>query len=77
MNRPLRIFGRWQLKHRIIFLAHHLCFIDEVGEEQGKVFLGIVAAALVSAILMAVLYVPGQDPTRVYYGTDTACFLSC
>ncbi|MBU5585238.1 hypothetical protein KQJ29_37895, partial [Enterococcus sp. S181_ASV_20] len=38
-------------------------------KNKGKVFLGIVAAALVSAILMSVLYVPGQDPTRVYYGT--------
>ena len=43
-------------------------------KNKGKVFLGIVAAALVSAILMAVLYVPGQDPTRVYYGTDTRLF---
>ncbi len=23
---------------------------------------------------MAVLYVPGADPTRVYYGTDTRVF---
>ena len=30
----------------------------------------LVLTAL-SAILMAVLYVPGEDPTRVYYGTDT------
>lgn len=32
---------------------------------------GILVAALVSAILMAVLYVPGGDPSRSYYGTDT------
>lgn len=32
---------------------------------------GLLAATAVSALLMAVLYVPGQDPTRVYYGTDT------
>lgn len=29
---------------------------------------------LVSAILMAILYQPGSDPTRVYYGTDTRLF---
>ncbi|ACQ81267.1 acyltransferase 3 [Beutenbergia cavernae DSM 12333] len=29
------------------------------------------AAALASAVAMAVLYAPGADPTRVYYGTDT------
>jgi peptidoglycan/LPS O-acetylase OafA/YrhL len=30
-----------------------------------------LGAAFVSAILMAVLYKPGLDPSRVYYGTDT------
>ena len=29
------------------------------------------AGAVVSAVLMAVLYSPGSDPSRVYYGTDT------
>jgi peptidoglycan/LPS O-acetylase OafA/YrhL len=33
------------------------------------VFAAIVAAG--SAVLMYVLYTPGQDPSRVYYGTDT------
>lgn len=32
------------------------------------------ALALASALWMAVLYVPGVDPTRVYYGTDTRAF---
>ena len=31
----------------------------------------ILAAAVASAALMAVLYEPGTDPSRVYYGTDT------
>jgi peptidoglycan/LPS O-acetylase OafA/YrhL len=30
-----------------------------------------VAMIAASATLMAVLYVPGRDPSRVYYGTDT------
>ena len=34
------------------------------------VFLG----ALCSAILMSILYEPGADPSRVYYGTDTRSF---
>ncbi|KZO01086.1 acyltransferase family protein [Pseudobacillus badius] len=34
------------------------------------VFLG----ALCSAVLMGVLYQPGADPSRVYYGTDTRSF---
>ncbi|MDN4072034.1 acyltransferase family protein [Fictibacillus terranigra] len=34
----------------------------------------ILAAAIISAIAMAVLYTPGEDPSRVYYGTDTRAF---
>ena len=33
-----------------------------------------LAAAALSAILMALLYQPGVDPTRVYEGTDTRAF---
>ena len=33
-----------------------------------------LALALVSAILMAVLFKPSLDPSRVYYGTDTRAF---
>ncbi|UNX54270.1 acyltransferase [Georgenia sp. TF02-10] len=33
-----------------------------------------LAAAGVSALLMAVRYTPGEDATRVYYGTDTHLF---
>lgn len=34
----------------------------------------ILGLALVSALLMSFLYVPGSDPSRVYYGTDTRGF---
>ncbi|MBL4937291.1 acetyltransferase [Clostridium sp. YIM B02515] len=34
------------------------------------VFIG----ALCSAILMGIFYIPGEDPSRVYYGTDTRAF---
>ncbi len=30
-----------------------------------------LAGAVASAMVMAVLYVPGVDPSRIYYGTDT------
>lgn len=30
--------------------------------------------AIASAVAMALLYSPGEDPTRVYYGTDTHAF---
>ena len=33
-----------------------------------------VSLGVLSAVLMAVLYTPGADPTRVYFGTDTRLF---
>ncbi len=33
--------------------------------------IGLLVLALFSALLMAFLYVPGSDPSRPYYGTDT------
>ncbi|MFD1319329.1 acyltransferase family protein [Loigolactobacillus zhaoyuanensis] len=34
----------------------------------------LLVLGLLSALLMAWLYVPGHDPSRVYYGTDTRLF---
>ncbi|MFB3167322.1 acyltransferase family protein [Neobacillus sp. 179-C4.2 HS] len=36
--------------------------------------LAILVGILISAWLMAFLYAPGEDPSRVYYGTDTRAF---
>lgn len=44
------------------------------GASRKVVRRGVLALALVSAALMALLYVPGADPSRVYYGTDTRAF---
>lgn len=41
------------------------------GRQRVGILLGLAA---VSAILMAILFTPGQDATRVYYGTDTHAF---
>ena len=38
---------------------------------RGKILAVIVVLAVISAIVMALVYVPGGDPSRVYYGTDT------
>jgi len=35
---------------------------------------GTVAVTLASAAAMAMIYIPGHDPSRVYYGTDTRVF---
>lgn len=41
---------------------------------RGKLIAWILACAGVSALAMALIYVPGTDPSRVYYGTDTRMF---
>lgn len=42
---------------------------------RGKVFAAVTAAlAVISVVLMGVLYSPDGDPSRVYYGTDTRAF---
>jgi peptidoglycan/LPS O-acetylase OafA/YrhL len=49
-------------------------FVKEVDYSTGVRFrlAGVtLGAALVSAILMVVIYKPSLDPSRVYYGTDT------
>ncbi|MCI1935755.1 MAG: acetyltransferase [Bifidobacteriaceae bacterium] len=35
---------------------------------------GILILTFASALAMGLLFVPGTDPTRVYFGTDTHCF---
>jgi peptidoglycan/LPS O-acetylase OafA/YrhL/lysophospholipase L1-like esterase len=41
------------------------------GKSRRALLAGVLGAVAVSAILMAVLYHPYTDPSRVYYGTDT------
>jgi len=53
----------------LLFLL--LMTLTRTGRQRVGILL-VVAAG--SAIAMAVLYTPGQDATRVYYGTDTHLF---
>ncbi len=41
------------------------------GADRKKMSIGCALLAIGSAVLMAVLFDPHADPTRVYYGTDT------
>jgi peptidoglycan/LPS O-acetylase OafA/YrhL len=41
---------------------------------EGSLFSMMLAGALISAAAMTLLYVPGADPSRIYYGTDTRVF---
>lgn len=42
--------------------------------KRGQLSVWILSLSLISALLMALLYIPGEDPSRVYYGTDTRIF---
>lgn len=39
--------------------------------ERYKLFFAIAGLIAASTVVMALLYEPGQDPSRLYYGTDT------
>ncbi|EMY8531844.1 MULTISPECIES: acyltransferase family protein [Bacillus] len=42
--------------------------------KQSRMILLICLGAFASALAMAILYEPGVDPSRIYYGTDTRAF---
>lgn len=43
-------------------------------KQKSRIILFIVLGAAASALAMAILYEPGVDPSRIYYGTDTRAF---
>ncbi|MGN4944467.1 acyltransferase family protein [Bacillus cereus group sp. MYBK104-1] len=43
-------------------------------KKQSRMILLICLGAFASALAMAILYEPGVDPSRIYYGTDTRAF---
>jgi peptidoglycan/LPS O-acetylase OafA/YrhL len=45
--------------------------LKRFGSDRRKVLASVVGLAGLSAVLMAVLYTPYTDPSRVYFGTDT------
>ncbi|MDQ0216153.1 peptidoglycan/LPS O-acetylase OafA/YrhL/ribosomal protein L21E [Oikeobacillus pervagus] len=45
-----------------------------VFKKRSKLSIFVFIGALCSAMLMSILYEPGTDPSRVYYGTDTRSF---
>lgn len=65
----LAIEGQFFLIWPLVLLA-----LLKVVKKRGRCFIIANALALASAVLMMMLYVPGADPTRVYYGTDTRLF---
>jgi peptidoglycan/LPS O-acetylase OafA/YrhL len=73
MGRPPVLRHLWSLaveeQFYILFPLFFVLLITRLGRNGTRNVL--VAGALASAVWMAVLYEPGSDPTRAYYGTDT------
>ncbi len=46
----------------------------KLGAKRTHIVRAIVVLIIVSSVEMALLYNPGADPSRVYYGTDTRAF---
>lgn len=53
-----------------LLLGLALCFLPQ----RKWIIGGAAAIALISVAAMALIYIPGHDPSRVYYGTDTRAF---
>jgi peptidoglycan/LPS O-acetylase OafA/YrhL len=62
----LAIEEQWYLIWPLAFVA-----MMRVARRAERLVAVLVVLAAGSAIVMAALYRPGQDPSRVYYGTDT------
>ncbi|OAB47513.1 acyltransferase [Paenibacillus antarcticus] len=45
-----------------------------IAPQRGKLILFILAGTMLSILAMTLLFEPGMDPSRVYYGTDTRVF---
>ncbi|WP_158251225.1 acyltransferase family protein [Cryobacterium sp. Y11] len=75
-NEPELLRNLWSLAvEEQFYLVWPLLLLVVLQIRRVRVRLAVVTALFVaSAIWMGVLYQPGSDPTRVYYGSDTHSF---
>jgi peptidoglycan/LPS O-acetylase OafA/YrhL len=75
LGRPSLLRHLWSLAvEEQWYLVWPLVFAGAMRLVRGRaarLVIPIAAAALASTLLMRLLFVPDQDPSRVYYGTDT------
>jgi peptidoglycan/LPS O-acetylase OafA/YrhL len=74
-GRPPLLQHVWSLaveEQFYLFWPLILMFVLTVwGKSRKALLIGVLCGVAVSALLMAILYHPYTDPSRVYYGTDT------
>ncbi|HWS58105.1 MAG TPA: acyltransferase, partial [Actinotalea sp.] len=74
---PLLLVTFWSLaveeQFYLVWPVALVVLLATVRSRRRRVAVPLVLA-VASAVAMAVLMVPGEDPTRVYYGTDTHAF---
>ncbi len=73
LGRPSLLRHLWSLAvEEQFYLAWPLAFAAGLAMYGKRWFPKVIlVGALVSAVLMALLFMPGTDPSRVYFGTDT------
>ncbi len=76
VGRPSPLLHLWSLavEEQFYLLWPPLLVLGLRFWRRGRVFLATLMAVAFSALLMALLYRPDADPSRVYYGTDTRAF---
>ena len=75
LGRPLLLRHLWSLAvEEQFYLLWPLALVVLLRRFRGRlgpIALAVAGVTAASAVWMAVLYQPGQDPSRLYYGTDT------
>lgn len=75
VGRPSMLQHVWSLAvEEQFYLIWPLVFsflLARWGKQRDRLVAVVIAMAIASALLMAVLYKPYTDPSRVYFGTDT------
>lgn len=72
VGRPSLLKHLWSLAvEEQFYLLWPILFTAGMALLRRRVLLAVVAGAVASTMLMVILYQPGVDPSRIYYGSDT------